>query len=651
MKIGIQFWKCNSQGRLGLLLCVCFLIWITISFQGELRRSSSAFGQTSTPSQPSPTGDAQLQSQLRRPFGGTYQSSNHLLSVFNENTESVQQVDLSSGKILSERSSKVSDFSKIDHCLLGQSGIGNLNHLIATSPIPFALNSTLQVLKNTYPPELVLDPFNAPARSVGLLPIDSSRFLVSLRWKREVQVYSVQDTAMDGKEIPLQQEGRKLLDRVTVPFSPGVMIALPANHSVPPGCIVVADAFGGHLAIVNYESLKLVHLRELHGHNIRGLAISPDERFLLVSHQRLGQTIPATVENIQSGQVIANGIEIISIESLFESQPESHSSAPEIAGNFVPLDSLTGGAADPGAMVLVNGSLYAVVLGGTNEVLFFEILGANLHLRERVPVGARPVDLIPVDARRNVAVINSLDDSITVVDVATRLPIRTIFLSRQSPLTAQVRGERHFFNAKLSLESRMSCHSCHTDGHTNGLLADTRGDNTYGTPKRTLTLMGTALTYRWAWSGDVANLHDQVHKSIVDTMQGQVTSPEIVRDIVAFLHTLPPPPPRTPAISDELDLQSWTQGRELFLKLGCQTCHIPPLIYASHESFDVGLRDERGMTRFNPPSLRGVGQGRRFFHHNRASSLEDVFSKFNHPGDTILTDRECMDLVRYLNSL
>ena len=36
----------------------------------------------------------------------------------------------------------------------------------------------------------------------------------------------------------------------------------------------------------------------------------------------------------------------------------------------------------------------------------------------------------------------------------------------------------------------MSCHSCHTDGHTSGRLADTLGDDTFGTPKRVLSLLG-----------------------------------------------------------------------------------------------------------------------------------------------------------------
>ena len=74
------------------------------------------------------------------------------------------------------------------------------------------------------------------------------------------------------------------------------------------------------------------------------------------------------------------------------------------------------------------------------------------------------------------------------------------------------RGELLFFDAHLSRDGWLSCHSCHTDGHSNGLLADTLGDGTYGTPKRTLTLRGTVLTDPWAWNGSMQYLQDQIEK-------------------------------------------------------------------------------------------------------------------------------------------
>jgi hypothetical protein len=75
------------------------------------------------------------------------------------------------------------------------------------------------------------------------------------------------------------------------------------------------------------------------------------------------------------------------------------------------------------------------------------------------------------------------------------------------------------------------------------------------------------------------------------------------------------------------------------------------LTYTSHEAYDVGFADERGHRRFNPPSLRGVGQGYRFLHDNRAATLEEVFSKFRHKVGDGLAPAELTDLLRFLRSL
>jgi cytochrome c peroxidase len=196
----------------------------------------------------------------------------------------------------------------------------------------------------------------------------------------------------------------------------------------------------------------------------------------------------------------------------------------------------------------------------------------------------------------------------------------------------------------------MSCHSCHTDGHTNGQLADTLGDGTYGTPKRIPTLLGTRLTDKWAWNGEVRELHEQVQKSLENTMHAPKFTPQDVLDITAFLHTLPPPPPLQPATKAPKD-QQLARGEALFGKLGCAECHVPPLTYTSPEVFDVGLEDEKGLKKFNPPSLRGVSQGYSFFHDGRAKTLEAVFTEHAHQLDRPLEKGELADLLRFLRSL
>jgi len=105
------------------------------------------------------------------------------------------------------------------------------------------------------------------------------------------------------------------------------------------------------------------------------------------------------------------------------------------------------------------------------------------------------------------------------------------------------------------------------------------------------------------------------------------------------------------AVLDAFVEQLMLRGRRRFGEWGCVHCHIPPLTYSSHGVYDVGFADERGLRKFNPPSLRGVGQGYRFLHDNRAASLEEVFTKFGHQVGTDVDRRDLADLLRFLRSL
>jgi hypothetical protein len=196
----------------------------------------------------------------------------------------------------------------------------------------------------------------------------------------------------------------------------------------------------------------------------------------------------------------------------------------------------------------------------------------------------------------------------------------------------------------------MSCHACHPDGHTTGQLVDTLGDDTKGTHKRVLTLLGSGQTGKWAWSGEEQTLKAQVFKSLKTTL-GKQSTPQIVSDITAFLQILPPPPPRRPATDDPADQAQLSRGEALFQSLGCVDCRVPAQGYTSDATYDVGLRDEKRMTKFNPPSLRGVSQGYSFFHDGRAAKLEDVFVTHRHPHGDALPADQLADLMRFLSSL
>lgn len=424
---------------------------------------------------------------------------------------------------------------------------------------------------------------------------------------------------------------------VPLPFPPRRQLLLPDRKH-----LLVADAFGGQLAIVNTATGAIARTLELPGHNIGGLALSPDGSQIWLTHQTLDQSLPTTRENIIRGLLVDNVLRNISVQALLDPQANwRHTS------NTIRLGSFGAGAGDPAGLAPISNEEQLIAFAGVDEAAITTPNGSEL----RLPVGRRPTAVITIEPGKRYAVLNTLDDSVTLVTYDDVWETQTISLGPQPPVTSADRGERLFFDARLSAERWLSCQSCHPDGHTNGLRADTRGDESYGAPKRVLTLRGTALTDKWAWNGEIQDLDVQVKKSLATSIHSAEFTGQDVADLTTYLHKLPHPPPLLPVTQDPNDLKQLARGEKLFGELGCIQCHIPPRTYTSHGVVDVGLSDELGQRKFNPPSLRGVSQNARFFHDNRAPTLESVFIDHGHQLPRDLAPQELSDLVRFLKSL
>jgi YVTN family beta-propeller protein len=316
-----------------------------------------------------------------------------------------------------------------------------------------------------------------------------------------------------------------------------------------------------------------------------------------------------------------------------------------LRGSLVhPLGQPGNAAADPADVALASGGRVVVALAGVGEIGLFREDDSEFH---RISVGGRPTTMVLSSDGTRVFVADELRDTVSVVDPGVRRRLAEISLGPQPELTLADRGERLFYDGRLSHDGWMSCHSCHSDGHTSGLLNDNLGDGSFGAPKRVISLLGVARTRPWAWSGEVTELEAQIRKSIETTMRGKTPADESVLALTAFLKTLPPAPPL--AEMEEADRGAIDRGRRVFEVRQCARCHSPP-DYTSEGAYDVGLKDELGRSKYNPPSLRGVSQRDRLFHDNRAANLDEVFSRFKHQVDE-LPAHELLDLLVFLKSL
>jgi YVTN family beta-propeller protein len=450
---------------------------------------------------------------------------------------------------------------------------------------------------------------------------DGSHCTVAGRWSWRIDVVSLRDES-------------RTVRAVNLPFAPREQ--LPTTDGKH---LIVADGFGGRLAVVDTTRGTVDSVRTLPAHNIRGLALSGDGKRLLIAHQMLHPLGSASRDDIHWGNLLTNNLRSLPLSDVL------NPSTDVLRGSDLNYFGEAGhGTGDPAGLSIATDGRVLTTLAGVAELAISTKQGLRY-----VPVGSRPTAVVSSPDGRRAYVACTFGDSASVVDLEKAVIEKEIALGESHELSAAERGEVLFHNARLSHDGWMSCQSCHTDGHTNGQLADTLGDGTYGTPKRVLTLLGVGDTGPWAWNGSMAALDAQVRKSVETTLHGGKPSDEQVRDLTAYLKSLPPAPSRSRLLK-KTDEDRVSRGRELFAKNSCTSCHAPPT-YTTTKNYDVGLTDERGVKHFNPPSLRGVGQGGPYFHDGRAATLDAVFAKHRHQLKNDLGHAELDDLLEFLQSL
>lgn len=420
---------------------------------------------------------------------------------------------------------------------------------------------------------------------------------------------------------------------------------------IPPRCqilvsddtqLVVADAFGSRLAVVDVANHKLLHVRTFPSHNIRGLAVSPSGKMLLIVHQMLNELAHTSNNDVHWGLLMSNDLRWLPLASVLSPKADLYREA-----HMHPLGGAGNATGDPSGIAVTADGTVVVSLGGVGEAAIGTETDFSLH---RLQIGRRPTAVVANNSGNNAYFANTHSDSISIVDLKKREAVQEISLGPKAELTLADRGELLFYDATLSHDSWMSCHSCHTDGHANSLLNDNFSDKSFGAPKRVLSLLGVSETAPYAWSGAAATLEEQIRNSIKTTMQGDEEPTERqLKALDAYLRTLPLPPSLDEARGTR-ETAAVQRGGELFHALKCNQCHAPPT-YTTPKTYDVAIHDKQGNTHFNPPSLRGVGQRGPFFHDNRADTLEAVFRDVGHQIDRDLTNAELQDLVAFLQSL
>jgi len=460
---------------------------------------------------------------------------------------------------------------------------------------------------------------------------NGQRLAISSIWSRQVTLVSLPH---EGS----QTHGFKTLD---LSFNPGALSFIPGTEM-----LLITDAFGGLLAVMDHERELIHSVTELPMNNLGRplLHVHKGEKSLWLAGQSLNPRATTFQTEVMWGVLMDNQVRSMPLEAILEPNK-----GPEWGMKVHGLGDETGPGGDPSTLRLTRSGKLIAALQGVDRIAIRP--HPDRPDIQRISVGDRPVDMLMNEQETRLYVANQFSDSISVIDLETFQPLNVISLGPQPPPSQVDEGERLFYDASLSLRGWFSCHSCHPNGHTTGMLNDNLGDDHFGAPKRILSLLGVGETAPFAWRGLLTSLEAQIAKSLRDTMIHPGDTESMAQKMAAFLQTLQPPP-SWHRLRNRLDDKEVERGRRVFHAQGCQECHRPPA-FTTQELYDVGIHDEAGQSHFNPPSLRGLAQRDRFFHDNRATSLDSVFVEHGHPDAEAprMVDEDRRSLIEFLNSL
>ena len=561
--------------------------------------------------------EAHAEAKLRRPAALVFARDGKLLYVGNRASGSVSVVDRAAGKVVAEH--------VVGKQLAELVGIPDTDTLLAVDDAAHEL----LLLRTNGSSVQVQQRLAVSAYPVGIAVLEGGRACsITSLWSRRLTIVDLPQSLAEQAKV------RSVSD---LAFAPRRQLLLEDKNK-----LIVADSFGGRLAIVDLASLEIDTMRQFPGHNIRGLRRSADGTKLLVAHQMLNELAHTIRNDVHWGMLMSNDLRWLKVESVLAGGKETY-----FGSHMHPLGEPGQGAGDPGGLDVAADGTVVVTLSGAGAIALGKEDEFSLH---RVQVGRRPVAVKIAQDGRTAYVANAFDDSLSVVDIEQREVTGTISLGPMPPLTLVERGELLFHDSRLSHDRWMSCASCHSDGHANGQLNDNFSDRSFGAPKRVLSLLDSRGTAPFAWNGEAKDLATQVRNSIEKTMQlDDSPSEDTVQAIAAYVATLKLPPPLDQLRGTE-DKAAIERGRAVFQKHDCAQCHAPPT-YTTPETYDVGLKDQQGNSKFNPPSLRGISHRGPFLHDSRAATLEEVFSKQQHPSDTAFDSDEIRDLTAFLRSL
>jgi cytochrome c peroxidase len=407
---------------------------------------------------------------------------------------------------------------------------------------------------------------------------------------------------------------------------------------------------------------------------VMGVAWHPSGKFALATLNRTKTLVPMT--RLMQGWTITNGLAILWRDGRVDQ---------------VLLDEPGMGFADAADVAVTPDGRYALVTSsGTNRVAVVDVsrltallAGSSKYEREEVlpnhlgkatefvvkhiDTGTSPRGVLIAADGRTAYVANALDDSLTVINLARMAVSGRVDLGGPKVITKARYGERLFNNARITFRRQYSCHSCHPDGHVDGLTYDIESDGIGISPVDNRTLRGILDTSPFKWEGTNPSLARQcgARLAMFFTRLAPFTAEELAA-VNYYVTTIPRPVNRfrplgaklTPAQRRGKVIYERTRtndGRVIAVENRCATCHPAPY-FTDRQLHDAGTKSTYDrQSRFDTPHLNNIYDSAPYLHNGMAPTLEEIWTVFNpedkHGVTNDMTKDQLNDLIEYLKTL
>ena len=442
-----------------------------------------------------------------------------------------------------------------------------------------------------------------------------------------------------------------------------------ANH-LPAGA-ADGDYAAAVVSVLDTTTKKVIKTIDLPNGStsLQGICVSPDGQYAYVTHILARYQLPTT--QLDRGWMNTNALSIIDISK-------------QQLLNTVLLDDVDLGAANPwGVTCTDDGKYICIAHAGTHEVSVIDATSLHKKLAsvakgEKVSdVSQSPSD-VPNDLSflvglrrrlkltgngpRGLAVIGTkaytaeyFTDSLGVVDInPENLPkAQSISLGSTKSMTQVRKGEMLFSDASLCFQHWQSCASCHPGGgRVDALNWDLLNDG-LGNPKNTKSMLLAHKTPPAMMTGVRPDAESGVRAGIRH-IQFAVRPETDAVAIDEYLKSLKPV--QSPYLVKGKMREQAKQGRKVFNKAGCASCHAYPL-YTDLKKYNIGtgkgFLDENQS--FDTPTLVEVWRTGPYLYDGRAKTIKKVLTKHNvgdkHGKTSTLTDEEINSLAEFILSL